>query len=433
MLVLAWLSGAIPYIVAWQLETIIFIVINCTPPSSLQCQPNPSYDKPDKPLPSSSSAPSPLPPLPVYKKPTTHLDVELPEASTPCDPQEMLQTLLEFQKSMIEKQLQCVTHHNKPLPPSTFLLPSEYPRSSEHPTPSKHPLPSTPSSSPPEYSLFLKIYKELDRLLNQLRGWEDVFQKCLSDYTTTGDVDFGNDFMKGVRENQKGVQNLVDESFKHEFESSFLAGVGHISSWRHSRHTRIYKYSSALRRQQLKMDRLKERRLLRITGHFLRTCGKVLSRMLSTSQPFVKRLELKQNELKMVSPAHVQGMERVMERVKMGMEMMIIERGMIEMERMEMEVEMTEMKMDMPMTTITPGTEQFGASKKLAKVDALDCVHLIREYHAVMWEQIRTLCFLPLWFVNKEELDESEKRRLESLERNLTDIMADLDRILVVI
>ena len=381
--------------------------------------------------------------------------MELPEAS---DPQQMLQALLEFQKSMIEKQLQCVTHQNKPLSLSKSLLFSEYPRSSEHPTPSKHPLPSTPSSAPPKYSLFLKIYKELDRLLNQLRGWEDVFQKCLSDYIATGDVDFGNDFMKEVRENQEGVQNFIDESFKHGFD---LTGVGRIGSRRHSRHSRhtlIYRYSSARRRHQLKMDRFKERRLMWTTDHFSHTYEKVLSRMLCTLQPIVKKLEQKQNELKMVSPAHMLGMERVEMETEMEMEMMETEREMemveTEMEKemikmemeiekemikmeMEMEKEMIEMEMEIEKEMIEMEMmevkELFGPSKKLAKMDAWDCVHLIREYHAVTMEQIRTLYILPLWFVNKEKLYESEKSNLESLERVLTENMADLDQVLFMI
>ena len=129
-----------------------------------------------------------------------------------------------------------------------------------------------------------------------------------------------------------------------------------------------------------------------------------------------------------------------------GMEVigMTMKKMDLKMETMDKDIEafFNEMeKLDIPMKTITPDIpaktitpdpglvpsslmvppsidtidfvhkERFGASKKLAKVpvDALDRVHLIREYHAVTWEQIRTLYILPLWFVNKEKLCKSEK------------------------
>ena len=377
--------------------------------------------------------------------------MELPEAPALTDHQQFtwdaLQTLVGYQKSMIERQLQCVTHQNKPLPLSTSLLLSEYPRSSEHPAPSKHSLPSTPSSTPSEYSrlpsvsLFLKIYKELDRLLNQLRDWEDFFQKCLSDYMRTGDAYYvySTDIMKEVRENQKGVQNLIDESFKHGcFESSFPIKVGRIRLLSHYRHALISQ-SFSERREQLKMDieLVNKEKLLRITDHFL-SYKRVLSGFLSTLQPIVKELEQKQTELKMVTPAHVMAAEG-MEIMQRAMEMMDREMEIMEME-MEKEIEgmmMEMLEMETSMKTITPGKvsmvhhgqskEQLGKSKKLADVDVLDSVYLISGHHAVTWEQIRTLCFLPLWFVNREKLSESEKRCLDSLERDLTKNIADLD------
>ena len=347
------------------------------------------------------------PPIPLQLP--AHLEVELSAlASTSSDPQrDVLQTLLEWQKAMIEKQLQCVTQQDKPLllPPSKSLLPSV--PSSEHPAPSEY------SPRQPSPGIILKIYKELDRLLNQLRDWEDVFQKSLSEHiTSTGDVSLGTGFMKEVGENQKGVWNLVDEYFKHRhFKGSFPRQLPSFEegNWHHSltRYKRIQAHYQHLsgKKGQLKVDISKGDKLLcnMVITETLPSYKRILSGMLSIVHPIIEELEQKQTKHMNISPAHVIA-DKFLEGVKM--EMMEMEWVMMEVEwemsDMDMEMESEAMVMfedgDRSMETVAPGQvsmvhqskEQLGESKNL------DLLDLISEYHAVTWEQIRTLCFLPL-------------------------------------
>lgn len=69
--------------------------------------------------------------------------------------------------------------------------------------------------------------------------------------------------------------------------------------------------------------------------------------------------------------------------------------------------------------------------KQASGMDMLECVDLIREYHAVTREQIRTLCFLPLWFVDRENLNQSKRRSLDNLKDGLTETMHGLDQTLL--
>ena len=334
------------------------------------------------------------------QKAETRLEVKLTKAPyeklvPTSDPQRnVLRTFLRYQQSLIEKQLQCVTqelYQNKPLPPSRY-------------------------SAPSTASVFLRIYKELVRLLSLLKDREDVFQKSLSDYTTTRDVKFSTDFMKEVKENQKGVQNLIGESFKHGcFESSFpwkLPTFEGVCCYQHVRtlYRRMQTHHQHMRsetKQQITREKLLH---LQIT-EILPSYKSILSGILSTLHPIVEELEEKQTEHKIVSPAHVMA-----DKFLKGVEM-----------------KMTEMEMNMgrslkiliagKVSMVHESREQLRKSREL---DLVDCVYLINEYHAVTWEQIKTLCFLPLWFVNRENLSDTEKSSFNDLKHDLTLMMHDL-------